>query len=422
MRALTILAPVAARWSPKLARGVTGRAASAAAFARWAASSPDRRRPLLLFHGASAGELRQVEPVLRRLRARHPEWQLVVTSFSPSGQAVAAELGGDLAGFLPWDEPIGVAAFLDALHPAAIVFSHGDVWPELCRAASARGIPLGLVAAALRRGSRRRRWPAAAVLRPAWRSLTAVGAITNEDARLLQEAGVPPDALTVTGDPRADAVLERLERAGPRRSHPELLVAGSTWPADEDILLRAFRSIRHRHPDARLVIAPHEPTGEGLGRLRASARSLGLPSPEPFEAGLGGAPLRVVETVGMLALIYPEGGMAYVGGGFGRAGLHSVLEPAAAGVPVVAGRIGAPGPDTATLTDAGGLVWLPVSGAVAALERQWSQWLEDGEARAKAGCAARRAVLEGRGAGDRSAALVEALVTTRTGRVSDPPR
>ena len=415
VRALGLLAPLAARWSPKLAAGLRGRAESAIAFAHWGATGRDPARPLLVAHAASAGELRQLEPVLVRLRARHPGWQLAVTCFSPSGLPVAADLGADLAGLLPWDVPRAVAALLDHLRPTALVLTRAEVWPELLGAASARGIRLGLRAATVPSRSRRLRWPARQLLAGALGSLEVVGATSPEDAARLRQLGVRPEALQVTGDPRADAVLERLEQAAAPTQEPATLVAGSTWPADEAVLLAAFRSVREQHPDARLLLVPHEPTPGHLAGLRARARAAGFGEVPAFGARDDGAPARVVESVGGLALLYGLGRIAYVGGGFGGAGLHSVLEPAAAGMPILVGPEGRRNPDAVQLNEVGALEWLPRRRTTAVLEAWWATWLTDPAWCRRAGASARECVARARGAAERSAALVERLMAETRG-------
>ncbi|MBK9693597.1 MAG: hypothetical protein IPO73_18250 [Gemmatimonadetes bacterium] len=415
IRAVASLAPLAARWSPKLAAGLAGRREGADRLARWSAEHRDPARPLLLVHGASAGELRQVEPVVLRLRARHPGWQVAVTCFSPSGLLVAAALGADQSGLLPWDTPRDVSALLDQLRPTAIVLSRAELWPELLDSAAARGIRLGLLAATIPPWSRRLRWPARPLLTRALQSLDAVGAITADDAARLRALGARDEALVVTGDPRADAVLERLERGPAPRPEPCTLVAGSTWPEDEAVLLTAFRSVRELHPAARLLLVPHEPTPGHLAGLRARARAAGLGEVPAFGPADAAAPVRVVESVGGLALLYGLGRIAYVGGGLGGAGLHSVLEPAAAGVPIVVGAEGRRSPDAVRLNEVGALEWLPRRRTAAVLEAWWATWLTDPEWCRRAGASARECVATGRGAADRSAALVERLMGDTTG-------
>ncbi len=410
------LIPLAARLSPKLARGIAGRAASAARFRAWGDSSRHPTRPLVLLHAASAGELRQAEPVIRRLRAARPAWQLAVTCFSPSGVPVAAELPVEVHGMLPWDRPEGVRRLLSALKPSLVVVSKLDLWPEFACQVHRQGIPLALIAATVRPGSGRLRWPARPVLESAYALVDRAGAVSQDDAERLALLGVRPDRITVEGDPRYDGVLERLSGRGPVDAEEPRLVAGSTWSPDDTVLLAAFADVRARWPRARLLIAPHEPTRAGLTRLSELARRLALPPPVPWGGPeTADAPLTVLQTVGGLAPLYRFGQLAYVGGGFGR-GLHSVLEPAALALPVIVGPRWRESRDATALHNAGALVPLEGQEPTALLTRQWLEWLGNATARRRAGAAAREVVLAGCGAADRCAALLLGLVATEQGR------
>ena len=404
------MAVIAAHGSRPLRVVLDERARSQAAIAAWCKAHRDHACPLLLFHAASAGELRQAEPVVRRIRARHPDWQIAITTFSLSGAPVAAELPADVVGLLPWDTHAGVTAFLETLAPSAIVVSKLDLWPMLARVAVARGIRLGLIAGTVRTRSTRLRWPASMVLPQAYAALDVVAAVAPEDARRLESLGVRPDRIVITGDPRYDAVLERISEAPAPIRDDATLVAGSTWPRDEEVLLLAFRAVRRISPTARLVIAPHRPSRQALARIAALARRLGLPAARPLsEAGVVDR-LVVVESVGSLAFLYGSGVIAYVGGGFGKAGLHSVLEPAAWGVPVIAGPSAGESPDALRLANAHALERLPAQDPAGALERAWTWWLDKPGPRDQAGAAALRMVRESIGAADRTADLIEGLL------------
>ncbi len=376
----------------------------------WAAAHRDRAHSLLLFHAASAGELRQAEPVIRRIRDRHPEWQLAVSYFSPSGRHVAESLPVDASGLAPWDTPADVTALLDALAPAAIVIVKHDLWPELAAAAAARAMPVALIAGTVRPGSSRLRWPARSLLAPAYASLRRVGAASEEDAVRLATLGTQPSRIEVLGDPRYDGVRERIAAATPLPQEPATLVAGSTWPADEAVLLKAFVRVREQRPDARLVLAPHEPTPAALTRIAARARALALPAPVSFRDATAHDSLLLIDAVGPLALWYSAGAVAYVGGGFGGSGVHSVLEPAAWGVPVIVGPRSTESTDARRLEEAEALARLSARGAAAELEAWWLEWLADPAWRSAAGAAAKQVVDDGAGAADRCAALVERLV------------
>jgi 3-deoxy-D-manno-octulosonic-acid transferase len=130
----------------------------------------------------------------------------------------------------------------------------------------------------------------------------------------------------------------------------------------------------------------------------------------------------IVDEVGPLAFLYGQGAIAYVGGGFRRAGLHSVLEPAAWGVPVLAGPGGGGNREARMLEMRGGLVVLRHPGSCAQLAHQWTAWLDDSAARERAGDAAREAVAAGSGAAERAVHMVERLVETQRGpALSRPP-
>ena len=410
LMALRGAAPLVGRLSRAVARGVDERAASARTIAAWALHARDRRRTLVVFHGASAGELRQAEPVIARIRRRHPDWQVAVTCFSPSGLPVARSLPADVAGILPLDLEDDVTAFLEALSPTAIVVTKLDLWPTLARVAARRGIRLGMIAGRVRPGSRRLSRAARAVLSPAYRALDAVGAAGADDATRLASLGARPEVIRILGDPRYDSVLERIAGRPAPSPHPSTLIAGSTWPRDEWLLLRELADIRQAGDEARLVIAPHQPAPDTIPRLTAWAGRLGLPVPRPHGQATGDHPLVVMAEVGPLAFLYSAGIIAYVGGGFRPGGLHSVLEPAVWGVPVIAGPDARANPEAEQLREAGALVSLPERGTAAALHACWTTWLAEPSRRVEAGLAARRVLEQGLGAADRSAELVEGLV------------
>lgn len=434
-RAARPLAAPLSRLGGKVGRAIRGRRASVPTFAAWAARARRPADPLVWFHAASVGEGRQAEAVLTRVRAARPGWQLAYSHSSPSAERLAASLPADVAAYAPFDTVRDVTAALDALQPTAIVFGATDVWPELVRQADLRGVALGLVSATLARTSSRRGALARRLLRPAYAALDAVGAIDEADARELERLGVARDRVTVTGDTRHDAALARLAAADGAAPHRRAIapgadaagaptiLAGSTWPSDERVLLPALADLRSRGTRFRLVIAPHEPTPKHLSALeRRVRRHLGtdasiarlsslFPSrgSEPPATGTAasGNQVLLVDRVGILAELYPAAAIAYVGGGFHGAGLHSVIEPAAAGVPVLCGPRHRSSRDARLLLTAGGAQEVRESRQLAAA---LDGWLTNETARAAAGAAARAVVERGKGAADRSLHIVIDLV------------
>ena len=414
-------APFAARFDKKLARGLEGRRGLADRLRAWAKAHRDVKRPLVWVHAPSVGEGLQAKPVLEALRAAQANWQLAYTFFSPSAERLARTLPVDVTDYLPLDRPSDVAAALQALQPTVLVFSKLDVWPELTLAAARGGAKLGLISATVGPDSSRLRWPARQWALPAYRALDRIGAISQDDAQRLEQLGARPDAIEVTGDTRYDSVAERAARFDPAAepfarlaaapTGSFTIVAGSTWPADEAVALPAFADLRSQVPAARLILAPHEPNPDHLAGIAQRAQALGLPRPVRLSQleHAAQAPIIVVDRVGMLADLYALADAAFVGGGYHRAGLHSVLEPAVFGVPVTFGPHWQMSRDAHLLLEKGAAVALAADGRQP-LHAQWLVWFHDPAARRKAGTVGKRVVGEGRGAAERTTILVQQLV------------
>ncbi|MCY7380484.1 MAG: hypothetical protein LH467_14240 [Gemmatimonadaceae bacterium] len=381
---------------------------------RFAAFARDRSRPLLWMHAPSVGEGLQARPVLELARQRRPAMQLAYTWFSPSARSFAHALDVDFRDVLPFDATSDMRAALEALSPTALVFSKLDVWPTLAREASRRGTRLGLVSATLAPSSSRRSGLARALLRDAYARLDCVGAVSTEDADRLIALGVPSRRVSVTGDARYDQVwarAEQIDRTSPLLS-PLLngrptLVAGSTWPSDEVALLSAWTRIAAHRPTVRLIIAPHEPTSDHLIPIERWADGAGLHAARLDSAGAADADVVIVDRVGVLGDLYVLADIAFVGGAFHAAGLHSVLEPAAFGAPVLFGPRYHGARDARLLIDADAA---HATDGVDSLHRAIARWLDAPAECEAAGHEARAVVHQGLGAAERSYALVAELL------------
>jgi 3-deoxy-D-manno-octulosonic-acid transferase len=372
-------------------------------------------------HAASVGEGLQARAVLDALRALRPEVQLIATRFSASADRLADTMPVDWSGYAPYDRPDDVARALEATRPDLLVFAKLDVWPELATGAAASGAGVALVAGSVDPGSARLGWPARAVARRGYAVLDRIAAIDPGDARRLARLGADPSRTEVTGDPRVDSVLHVIdcaEQEPPFRltsDPPRTLVAGSTWPRDEVVLLDALVRVRQQCPDARLVLVPHQPESGSLARLEAAIAGRQLTS-----ARWNGEPATsavvLVDRIGVLSRLYPLGAIAYVGGGFGRRGVHSVLEPAGWSRPVIIGPRDRGVRDARLLGEAGALVRLPEREAASAMAAQWCRWLDDPAAAHAAGLAAHRALDGDRGAARRSALMLLDLLDQRAQR------
>ena len=410
-RALAALTPAG---DGKLLRALHARRGIRSRYAGWGRSGRDRTRPLLWMHAPSVGEGLMARPILGLLRERHPALQLAYTFFSPSAEDFSRTLDVDFREYLPFDAVADARAALDALTPRALVFSKLDVWPELVHQARDRGIRLGLISASLPAESLRRSRFGTILLRDAYGALDAVGAVDEDTAVRLLEIGVRADVVVVTGDTRYDQVSQRAENVDRSTglvarlaSERPTLVAGSTWPADERHLLDAFVRVRRRAPSVRMILAPHEVTPAHLDPLLAWASAERLTQARVDDPAAAEADVIFVDRYGVLGDLYALADIAFVGGGFHDAGLHSVLEPAAFGAPVLFGPRHTRSRDALELLKHGGARSVTWSSAI---ERVVIDWIDQPEARLIAGQQAFGVIERGRGAADRSLKLVESLL------------
>jgi 3-deoxy-D-manno-octulosonic-acid transferase len=338
----------------------------------------------------------------------------MVTFSSPSGYHFARRREKTGAGaiafidYLPFDRAATMRHCLSVARPRLLVMVKFDLWPNLIWEASDRGVPMALVDATLSPSSRRLSGPARRFYGGLYRRIAHILAISEEDAARFAACAPGHPHIAVTGDTRFDRVMERWEKR-PRDvlALPDdaghTLIAGSTWPPDEARLLPALARLMREEPSLRAVLVPHEPLPAHVEPLRRWATEHGFTA---ATAGAGPVPagtrVVIVDVVGVLAEAYAGAHAAYVGGAFST-GVHSVIEPAIAGLPVVFGPRHDNSFEAAQLVARGAAAAITdETGAYAALRR----FLSDRDERERAGRAARAYVESQLGATEKCMAAI----------------
>lgn len=287
---------------------------------------PDSAGRLRLWvHAASMGEFEQIVTVIEELS---PEWSIVVSFTSPSGLAHARRRTDiiDAVFILPIDWPWSMRALTKQIKPTVVLFSRYDVWPGLAHELKLQGVPTMLVNATT---------PSAAngwlriFYRSLYKTLTVIHAVSHESAQNVGE--LVEREIQYVPDTRYDRVLRVAELSNTSGTNERelILVVGSSWDADEDLLSDACKL--DPKMNIRRIIVPHEPTEKRVASLIEKFNASRF-----SESGLEGNRDVVVDSVGHLLQIYSRASAAFVGGGFG-AGVHAVAEPAAFGIPISCG-------------------------------------------------------------------------------------
>jgi 3-deoxy-D-manno-octulosonic-acid transferase len=365
----------------------------------------------LWLHAVSVGEVGVAATLARALP---PELPLLVTTVTPTGQALArkAFAGRAQVAYLPFDLSPAVGRFWRRFAPAALVLVEGDYWPLLLREARRRGLPVAVVNG--RVGDRsfgrlRRLRPLAGLL---FSGIERFGVQSAEDRGRLQALGVEAARLTVTGnlkfetpEPRVNhdlaAALDRLAGGRP------VVIAGSTMPGEEEQVLAAFAALGGGRR-ALLVLAPRHPerwdeverllAARGLAVARRSRMAVPAAGGAGGGAGdLGGAPdVVLLDSMGELAALYRQAAAAFIGGTLVGTGGHNPLEAARYGIPIAVGPSMHNFRDMAERFDAAG-AWRRVADA-GELGRVWGEWLADAAAAGRQGERAAALLGENRGA------------------------
>lgn len=294
-------------------------------------------------HAASAGEVAGLSPLIEALSARKRAPAVVVTTTTRSGREAARALPGVAwAQLAPLDCWPCVSRFVTALSPRRLILAETELWPSTILIAHARGLNPALVNARLTTHSLARYRLIAPFLWPALKALTLVAAQTDEDGARFEALGVPEERILLAGSMKYDKLpapaateAARARVAALGWGESPVLVAGSTHPFEEEMVLGAYMAARRKVPELKLVLAPRhlERGADAVDLLRHAglkvARWMDVPS-SPCDA-------LVLDMMGILPAFYGLARASFVGGTLVRVGGHNLLEPALAGSPVIFG-------------------------------------------------------------------------------------
>jgi 3-deoxy-D-manno-octulosonic-acid transferase len=320
---------------------------------RWRASAAGIEARPVWFHVASVGEYEQARPLITTLREAHPAIPVAISVTSPSGykyitrkESLDDRNNVKFVDYMPFDFEDNVRFCLATLDPRLLVFVKFDLWPNLVWGAADKQVPVVLIDATLSETSKRftafgRRFYASV-----YPAIEKILAISEADALRFRACAPGHRSISVAGDTRFDRVMERKEnRAGAGRAiggnGRVTVMAGSTWPKDEEHILAPLARLSRDERRVLVVIAPHEPSPGRIDELLAWARSEELSAVRLSElAGPVSDAVRLVlvDSVGALAELYEHCDVAYVGGSFST-GVHNVIEPAIMGIPVLFGPV-----------------------------------------------------------------------------------
>jgi 3-deoxy-D-manno-octulosonic-acid transferase len=327
-----ILMKFASLWHPKAKLWVSGRQN----WEKELRKKVGKIESSVWFHFASLGEFEQGRPVLEALKKAEPETNIIISFFSPSGYEIHKNYPLALAVcYLPLDTTNNATTFIEIIKPKYAVFTKYEYWFYFFRTLHQKHIPLYLISGIFRKNQAFFKFYGG-FYRQMLSFITYFFVQNEESKTLLNSLGITQ--VSVNGDTRFDRVAENAKNKKELKEieafcgSSKVLVAGSTWPADEELL----NTIIESYPNWKFISAPHEIAEANLQRLEEQllGKTIRYSNLEVHKLTL--PQVLIIDNIGLLSSLYAYGTIAYIGGGFGK-GIHNTLEAAAFGLPVIFG-------------------------------------------------------------------------------------
>ena len=329
----SLIIHIAAWFHPKAAEWVDGRR-------HWqrqmsGAVKPGEKR--IWFHCSSLGEYEQGRPVLERLRNEYPSCKIVLTFFSPSGyRQKKNDPLADYVFFLPLDGRYNSKRFIEIINPYFVIFVKYEFWHFYIKVLKEKKIPSFVISAAFR-SSQIYFQNYGKFFYQILQRITHIFVQNQASLELLYDSKLAN--VTVSGDTRFDRVYanslnrKELKYINEFKNNKRLFIAGSTWPADEKVLLPLIAAY---HNEIQFIIVPHEISAGSVQRLKKHIGTETVLYSQLNDENVQQNSVLIIDNVGMLSSLYRYADFGYVGGGFG-AGIHNTLEAAVFGIPVFFG-------------------------------------------------------------------------------------
>jgi len=295
-------------------------------------------------HAVSVGETLAVAGLVRELQQRFPERKVFISHVTPTGRATGEQRLPEVAGrfYLPLDWRWSVERVLRRIQPGLLVIAETELWPNLIRATHDFGARVALVNARLSERSCRGYHRLRPFMRRVFAYIDCVCAQSEPDAERFCLIGAAPDRVVVSGNLKFDAkppalgvLPDRLQRALQSAARGPVLVAASTMPGEEESVIDAWETVRQRHPQALMILAPRHPNRcEGVAQMLVqrgvsfARRSTLKESETELTSQLATAEVLMVDTIGELAGLFQVADVVFMGGSLVPTGGHNLLEPA----------------------------------------------------------------------------------------------
>jgi 3-deoxy-D-manno-octulosonic-acid transferase len=304
----------------------------------------ERGAKRIWFHSSSMGEFEQAKPIIAELKKRYKEVQVIVSFFSPSGYDHSKTYKlADVITYLPFDSKENAERFINIIEPTAAVMVRYDIWPNHLWALKQAEVPIYIANATFRNSWVKNIPFVHSFFYQVYNSINYILTVSEKDKKGFEDFHLLDPNIEAIGDTRFDQVWQRSADSKTRHILPQhivegkkILVIGSSWSEDEEVLFPALIEYARENPGFLAIVVPHEPDEHTLERIEYNLNGKITNVRFSSLTEYTNEQVIVVDSVGILMALYKYGQVAYVGGSFAQ-GIHNVLEPAVYGIPLLIG-------------------------------------------------------------------------------------
>ncbi|MFN5459129.1 MAG: 3-deoxy-D-manno-octulosonic acid transferase [Bacteroidota bacterium] len=302
--------------------------------------SKNSNTKIIWFHAASLGEFEQGRPLIEVIKNQYQDYKILLSFFSPSGYEMRKNYPfADHICYLPFDTKKNAEKFVSILNPDVVVFIKYEFWLRLINELKKKNIPVYLISAVFHKNQPFFKWYGT-IFRSSLPNYEKIFLQDDSSAKLLSNLNLKN--FSVTGDSRFDRVIEIAqekfsdEKIRAFCENKSLIIGGSTYDEEENMLAEFFVKNKSKFPEIRLIIAPHELNESSINRIEKTLKKNNLSYIRYTENKISNTDVIILDTMGMLSGVYRFGSIAVIGGGFND-GIHSTIEASVYGLPVLFG-------------------------------------------------------------------------------------
>ncbi len=300
--------------------------------------APQLGNKIIMFHGVSVGEVIALENLIKKTKETFPDYKIVVTTGTKTGQEIAHKKYENVADFItyfPFDITFCVKNFLNKINPSVVLIAETELWPTFAAYCKKRNIPLFVINGRISDATFKSYRFLKGFFKKLFKNYTEILTQSEEDREKFIKIGAPEEKTSVMKNLKFD--VKRVDadiKIG--KGSNRLIIAGSTHKGEDEIILSAFSKLKKEFPDVKLLIAPRHLTR--LDEVKNLVGKTGLKfgqrsNNDTFEDN----EIIILDTMGELSKMYQVCDFAFIGGSFNKTGGHNPLEAIVYNKPAISG-------------------------------------------------------------------------------------